>query len=131
VAHSGGRSLKIEFAGRDTTTLNDEIRQLVVVQPGAHYRIECYIKSDNLVTPEGPRVVVTDRIGTWIVASDALAAGSSDWKRLSFTFATPTVGDAASAVYISVKRKPKYAYDDPTKGTVWLDDFKMILEAGD
>src|SRR5205823_5024832 len=107
--HSGGRSLKIEFAGRDTTTLGDEIRQLVVVRPGAHYRIECYIKSDNLVTPEGPRVVVADRSGNWLAASDALAEGTSDWKLVSFSFVAPTVAEAASAVYVSVKRKPKYA----------------------
>jgi len=30
VAHSGSRSLKIEFAGRDTTRLDNEIRQLVL-----------------------------------------------------------------------------------------------------
>src|SRR5436853_1313217 len=128
VTHSGGRSLKIEFTGRDTTTLGDEIRQLVVVRPGAHYRMECYIKSDSLVTPEGPRVVVTDRAGTWIASSDAVAEGTSDWKLVSFTFAAPAVADTASAVYVSVKRRPKYAYDDPTRGTVWLDDFTMKEE---
>jgi tetratricopeptide (TPR) repeat protein len=128
VAHGGSRSLKVEFGGRDTTALNDEIRQLVVVRPGARYRVECYIKSDRLVTPEGPRVVVTDRAGAWLAASDAVAAGTSDWQPVSFTFAAPAVGAAASAVYVSVKRKPKYSYDDPTKGTVWLDDFLMREE---
>ena len=59
--HSGARSLKIEFLGRDTTELKDEIRQLVIVRPGARYRVECYVKSENLVTPDGPRLVVTDR----------------------------------------------------------------------
>jgi hypothetical protein len=129
VAHSGTRSLKIEFVGRDTTTLGDEIRQLVMVRPGARYRIECYIKSDQLVTPEGPRVVVSDKSSNWIAASEPVAAGSSDWKLVSFEFAVPDKAPAAAAVYVSVKRKPKYAYDDPTKGTVWLDDFK--LEAKD
>jgi tetratricopeptide (TPR) repeat protein len=128
VKHGGDRSLKIEFAGRDTTTLNDEIRQLVVVQPGARYRIECYIRSDGLVSPEGPHVVVTDRAGAWLAASDAVAEGTSDWKPVAFTFTSPTVAAAASAVYVSVKRKPKYTYDDPTKGTVWLDDFTMKEE---
>jgi tetratricopeptide (TPR) repeat protein len=124
-AHSGERSLKIEFAGRDTTTLGDEIRQLVVVRPGARYRIECYIKSDSLVTPVGPRVVVTDRGGTWVASSDAVAEGRSDWTRLAFDFVAPSVAEAASAVYVSVKRRPKFSYDNPTKGTVWLDDFTM------
>ncbi len=126
VKHSGDRSLKIEFAGRDTTALNDEIRQLVVVQPGARYRIECYIRSDGLVSPEGPHVVVTDRAGAWLAASDAVAEGTSDWKPVSFTFTAPTA--APSVVYVSVKRRPKYAYDDPTKGTVWLDDFSLKEE---
>src|SRR6185369_12415105 len=129
VKHGGERSLKIEFAGRDTTTLGDEIRHLVVVRPGAHYRVECYVKSDNLVTPEGPRVVVTDRSGVWLGSSEPVAEGTSDWKPVSFTFTAPAVADAASAVYVSVKRKPKYAYDDPTKGAVWLDDFTIKEEA--
>jgi len=131
VARSGKRSLKIEFAGRDTTTLGDEIHQLVVVRPGARYRIKYYIKTDGLVTTEGPRVVVTDKSGTWIAVSDAVAEGTNDWKPVAFEFTTPTVAEAATAVYVSVKRKPKYAYDDPTKGTVWFDDFGMTLEARD
>ena len=129
VKRSGERSLKIEFAGRDTTTLGDEIRQLVIVRPGARYRVECVIKTDGLMTPEGPRVVVTDRSGVWLGSSDPVAEGTSDWKSVSFTFTAPTVADASSAAFVSIKRKPKYAYDDPTKGTVWLDDFTMKEEA--
>jgi hypothetical protein len=129
VKHGGERALKIEFAGRDTTVLGDEIRQLVVVRPGASYRVECAIKTDNLVTPEGPRVVVTDRSGAWLGSSDPVAEGTGDWKTVSFTFTAPAVAEASSAVFVSVKRKPKYAYDNVTKGTVWLDDFTMKEEA--
>lgn len=127
VAHAGSRSLKVEFVGRDTTVLGDEIRQLVAVRPGARYRIECYIKSEGLVTPEGPRVVVTDRGGTWIASSDAVAEGTNEWKPYGFEFVAPAASDAA--VYVSVKRRPQFSYDNPTKGTVWFDDFK--LEAKD
>ncbi|HJQ22286.1 MAG TPA: tetratricopeptide repeat protein [Blastocatellia bacterium] len=128
VHHSGERALKIEFIGRDTTTLNEEIRQLVVVRPGARYRIECYIKTDRLETPEGPRLVVTDRAGNWLASSETIAEGTSDWQPVSLTFVAPAVAEGASAVYVSVKRRPKYAYDNPTKGTVWLDDFTMQEE---
>ncbi len=128
VHHSGERALKIEFIGRDTTTLNEEIRQLVIVRPGARYRIECYIKTDRLETPEGPRVVITDRTGNWLASSEAIAEGTSDWKPISLTFVAPAVAEGASAVYVSVKRRPKYAYDNPTKGMVWLDDFAMKEE---
>jgi hypothetical protein len=129
VRHSGERALKIEFVGRDTTALNDEIRQLVIVRPGGHYRIECYIKSDRLETPEGPRVVVTDRAGNWLASSEAVAEGTSDWQPVALAFVAPAVAEGSSAVYVTVKRRPKYAYDNPTKGTVWLDDFTMSLES--
>ena len=128
VRHGGERALKIEFVGRDTTTLNEEIRQLVVVRPGARYRMECYIKSDRLETPEGPRVVVTDRAGNWLASSEPVAEGTSDWKPVSLAFVAPAVAEGSSAVYVSVKRRPKYAYDNPTKGTIWLDDFTMKEE---
>ncbi len=122
---SGARSLKIEFLGRDTTELKDEIRQLVIVRPGARYRVECYVKSENLVTPDGPRLVVTDRGSNWIAQSDPVAAGSNDWKLLSVEFVAPKAVGDSSAVYISMKRKSKYGYDEPTRGSIWLDDFAM------
>jgi tetratricopeptide (TPR) repeat protein len=126
VAHSGSRSLKIAFAGRDTTNLDNAVKQLVVVQPGANYKIECYVKTSELVTSEGPKVVVTGPSGELLAESNPVAAGSSDWQPLSVVFVAPRgkSGDS-SAVYVSIKRKPKYSYDEPTKGSVWYDDFTM------
>jgi len=119
--HSGSHSLKIEFVGRDTTSLDNEIRQLVAVTPGARYVLECYFRTEGFEGPEGPRIVVTDDASTWIAASEPVPAGSSDWRRLSLEFVAPQKG----AVVISIKRKPKFSYDEPTLGTVWFDDFSM------
>lgn len=121
--HSGSRSLRIEFAGRDTTTLDSEIRQLVAVTPGARYVLECYFRTEDLEAPEGPRIVVTDDASNWIAASEPVPAGSSDWRRLSLEFVAPQTGKGA--VVISIKRKPRFSYDEPTRGTVWFDDFSM------
>ena len=119
--HSGSYSLKIEFAGRDTTRLDNEVKQLVAVTPGARYVLECYFKTEDLDAPEGPRVVVTDDSSTWVAASEPVPAGSSDWRRLSLEFVAPQKG----AVVISIKRRPRFSYDEPTRGTVWFDDFSM------
>jgi tetratricopeptide (TPR) repeat protein len=122
-AHSGSRSLRIEFAGRDTTRLDGEIKQLIVVRPGGRYRLECYGKSESLVTPEGPRLVVIDAASqAEIAASDPIAAGSSDWHCIAIEFVAP---QAARAVLVKIKRVPRFSYDDPTKGTVWFDDFTL------
>ncbi|MFP5265437.1 MAG: hypothetical protein ACLGJB_26420 [Blastocatellia bacterium] len=125
-ARTGARSLRVDFLGRDTTKLDGEIKQLVVLRPGARYRLECYAKSEGLVTPEGPRVVVTDNASNWVAASEPVAAGSNDWKLLAVEFVAPRYNTvSASPVLVSVKRKPKFSYDEPTQGTIWFDDFTI------
>lgn len=127
VAHEGSRSLKIEFAGRDTTQLDNEVRQLVLLRAGARYVLECFAKTNGLESPEGPRLVVANMVnGSWIAASEPVAQGSGDWQRLSVDFVAPqSPNSGMSAVSVSIKRKPKFSYDEPTRGTVWFDDFSM------
>lgn len=123
IGHSGSNSLRVLFSGRDTTRLTDQIKQLVLVKPGAKYRLECYYRTRELLTPEGPRLVVMDRnFQTAIASSNSLPEGTRDWQQVSFEFTVPA---NARAVNISFQRVPKYEYDNPTKGVVWLDDFSM------
>jgi hypothetical protein len=127
VTHTGARSLRIEFIGRDTTQLDNEIKQLVPLRPGVRYRLECYVKTNGLETPEGPRIVVTDIASSrWIAASEPVARGSNDWRLLTLDFLAPESANGVVGVLVSIKRKPKFSYDEPTRGTVWIDDFSMI-----
>lgn len=125
-SRTGRRALRIDFLGRETTKLDGEIKQVVTVRPGARYRLECYVKTEKLTTSEGPQIVVTDVSGNWMAASAPIAGWSNDWSPVAVEFITPR-GDSESAIpiYISVKRKPKFSYDEPTRGTIWLDDFEM------
>jgi len=122
IARSGTRSLRIDFTGRDTTRLDGQAKQIVVVKPGSRYRLECYARTEGLETPEGPRVIVTDLSSTSIVRSDPIPSGSSDWRAIVVHFIAP---ESARAVVITIQRVPKFAYDDPTRGTVWFDDFVL------
>jgi tetratricopeptide (TPR) repeat protein len=120
-ARTGQRSLRISYNGIDTTTLTNEIRQLVRTQPGAHYNLTCYVKVDKLVTPDGPQVVVTTQdSATTIAASPIIEAGSYDWRLLTMDFVAPA---NAHAMIISIKQKPQFSFVEPTSGTVWFDDF--------
>jgi len=122
LANGGSRSLRIDFAGRDTTRLEKEIKHLVLVRPGAHYQLHYAVKTQELTLPEGPRVVVMaaqsrdDRIAT----SGAVQQGSSGWTHQTVEFTAPT-----SAVVIAIQQYPKFSYEDPTHGTVWFDDFEL------
>jgi len=123
VSHTGSRSLRIEFVGRDTTRLDAQIKQTVIVRPGTRYRLDVYVKTERLETPEGPRVVVADPGSTVEIAtSEPIAPGSNDWHLVTIDFTAPA---SARAVVLTVKRIPKYSYDKPTRGTVWLDDFGL------
>ena len=122
-SHSGGRSLRIHFAGRDTTRLDGQVKQTMIVRPGARYRLQCYVKTERLETPEGPRVVVTDiASSTELAGSEPTSAGSNDWRLIGIDFTAPS---SARAVILTIKRIPKFSYDDPTRGTIWLDDFVL------
>jgi hypothetical protein len=127
VARTGARSVRIDFLGRDTTKLDGQVRQMIVVSPGAHFRIECYVKTDRLAAPEGPRVVITDvTSSTEIASSDPIASGSGDWRRVAFDFTAPP---SARAVVVTIKRVPKFSFDQPTQGVVWFDDFALTEQA--
>jgi tetratricopeptide (TPR) repeat protein len=127
-AHSGRRSLRIDFLGVDTTRIDKEIRQQVVVRPGARYRLECFVKTESFAAPEGPRLSITSIDGGTVYAtSQPLGTGSSDWQRLSVDFVAPAI----PTLLLSVRRIPQFAYDDPARGRIWFDDFELTeLGAG-
>ncbi|MDX2034779.1 MAG: hypothetical protein SF339_29160 [Blastocatellia bacterium] len=123
---SGLRSLRMLFSGKDTTLINGQVKQTVLLRPGGRYRLECYVKSTDLVTPEGPRLAIAGEGGV-IAASEPVAEGTSPWERLIVDFVCPN--DNAPK-YITIIRIPKFSYDDPTKGTVWFDDFALTENPG-
>jgi tetratricopeptide (TPR) repeat protein len=122
-AHSGSRSLRLEFNGRDTLRLNGEIKQLVVVRPQARYRLDFYVKAKDFVSPEGPRLVIAhSRTSAEIAQSAPIAQGAYDWQRVTLEFVAPADW---SALLLTIKRTPKFSYDEPTRGALWLDDFTL------
>ena len=126
-AHTGTRSLRLDFAGRDTTRVDGQAKQTLVLRPGGLYRLECYVKTERFDSPEGPRLVIADLAsGTELAGSDPIASGSSDWRVLSIDFSVPAT---SSAVMVTIKRIPKFSFDKPTSGSIWFDDF-VLTERG-
>jgi tetratricopeptide (TPR) repeat protein len=122
VARTGSRSLKVVFSGLDTTTLSDQVQQTMVLKPGASYYLECYAKAKDLITPEGPRIAVIGPSGL-IGESGPASADSNGWEKLTISFIAPANQPAAT---LAIVRTPRFSYDDPTKGTIWFDDFTLV-----
>jgi hypothetical protein len=126
-AHNGNRSLRIDFAGRDTTKVDGQVKQTLTVRPGTRYRLECFVKTERFESPEGPRLVIADlATSSELAGSEPINSGSSDWRILAIDFNVP---DATRAVAVTLKRIPKYSFDKPTRGTIWFDDF-VLTERG-
>jgi tetratricopeptide (TPR) repeat protein len=122
-AKTGQRSVKISYNGIDTTTLKNEMRQLIKTRPGARYNLTCYVKTERLVTPNGPQIVVTPRDSESPIAATAvIEAGSYDWRLLTMDFVAPA---NAHALIIAIKQTPQFSFVDPTSGALWFDDFVL------
>ncbi|HXG91040.1 MAG TPA: tetratricopeptide repeat protein [Blastocatellia bacterium] len=127
-ARTGSRSLKVTFAGRDTTLIDGEVKQFIAVRAGARYRLDCYAKASSLATTEGPVIAVRAvAMADWIATTKQVEADSSGWQHLSIEFTVPKTD---SPLYITIRRKPRFSYDEPMRGTVLFDDF-ALTEIGD
>ena len=121
-ARTGSRSLRVEFLGLDTTTLRDQIHQIIILKPGVSNHLECYARARGLVSPEGPRIAVIVKSGV-IGLSEPVKTDSNDWQRLVIDFKAPAESQPA---IVAIVRTPKFSYDDPTSGTIWFDDFALF-----
>lgn len=103
--------------------LGKELRQMILVNPGRRYWLECFAKTENLITTEGVHIIVADSATlTPIATSNPIAKGSSDWQPYTLDFTAPA---KSKALFITIKRTPRFSYDEPSRGTIWLDDFTL------
>lgn len=125
-SRSGANSLLLDFLGRGATRLDSEIKQRVAVRAGTVYRLEFFVKTEDFRAPESPRVAVSDESGKWIVYAAPIAGGSEDWRRVTLIFTAPkNSATGETALFITVKREPKSAAEEATRGRIWFDDFSL------
>lgn len=121
--HSGARSLRTVFQVRSKSDVVS-ISQLIVVAPQTEYDLECYVRTEKLMSAGTPYVEIIDAAdGAVLGGTPPLPTGDTDWQRLTMTFRT---GAKTEAVTVQVSRslcggEPVC----PIFGTVWYDDFNL------
>ena len=80
-----------------------EFSQYVPVQPNARYRLSTFVKSEDIVSASGPRIVVQDYYNNQVLASTEDLLSTSGWRELLADFAT---GPQTRLVAIKVMRVP-------------------------
>jgi tetratricopeptide (TPR) repeat protein len=122
--HAGERSLRVTFSASDAFNF-DNIAQLVVVEPSTQYRLECYVRTEELKSAGAPIIeIVESADGSVIARSSALPVGKNDWQLLTIDFKTT---GKTEAVTVRTGRAPCAMEGSvcPIFGTIWYDDFNL------
>jgi tetratricopeptide (TPR) repeat protein len=125
-AHSGQKSLRILF--RAPTNLDKiPVSQTVVVEPVTTYRLECYMRTEDIISPSTPVLVALEATDNSLMGSSKpIPAGTNDWQLVTFDFTTRYDG-----ITIAFARNPCAAGQIcPIFGTVWYDDFTIKRLSG-
>jgi Tfp pilus assembly protein PilF len=118
--HSGSKSLTVEFSGNS----NPSVSQLILLEPGKHYRINFASRSQDIVTGGLPLITVSNaardlkRLGQ----SAPLPKGTTGWQTFSFEFTTPP---ATTGVLLSLQRESCTTSPCPIFGSISLDSFSI------
>lgn len=124
--NEGQNSLLIDFKGQETTRLIDEIRQILILPPNKKMRLTFFVKTEKLLTEAAPKIVVeASKDNLLLGASEPIRTGTNNWQCMGFDFITPKAPEKGDGriLYIKVIKQPKYAFEEPTHGRIWLDNF--------
>jgi hypothetical protein len=121
---SGARALLVEWGGHASPGVT-VVSQLVLVEPGARYRLSFAARTESVKTGGPPVVFVADESdpGERVLAqSEAVPQGTSAWREYAFDF---TAGAKTEAVLVGLRRQNCDSNPCPMFGRVWLDDFSL------
>jgi Tfp pilus assembly protein PilF len=122
-AQVGQHSLKIVFAGKNTTRLEKEISHLAVAPAGAKYQLAFAVKTDSFKSPDELKIVLTRfDTGAPNASSASVPQGTNNWQLQTTSFIVPA---GVNAVFVSIRQAPKFSYTEPTTGTVWFDNLQL------
>jgi hypothetical protein len=125
IFHAGSHSLRVVFNAASNLVFTN-ISQVLVVEPSTQYRLECYVRTEDLKTAGAPVIEVAEAADGQLLGSSASAPiGKSDWQLLTVDFKTT---EKTEAVRVRTNRAPCAVADAavcPIFGTIWYDDFNL------
>jgi tetratricopeptide (TPR) repeat protein len=117
-AYRGLHCLQVDF----TVKRNDEyepVYQVVPVLPNHAYRLEAYVRSENITSDTGPSLRVSDtKQPGFEDATSETTVGTTFWHPVRLDFST---GAETQAVRVSIWRARGRTFPTEISGTFWLD----------
>ncbi|HEX8475852.1 MAG TPA: carbohydrate binding domain-containing protein [Pyrinomonadaceae bacterium] len=127
--HGGARSLRIAF-NAPTSLAFANVSQLVPVEARTRYRLEYFVRTENLKSATTLIVQVLDNgDGARQLANSAqVADGTHDWQQVTLDF---TTSPQTEAILMRIVRPSCTEEACPIFGKVWYDDFNLQRIGGD
>ena len=121
--HSPSRALLVQFPGKQNLQYQ-HVYQYVKVSPGQSYRLQAFMKTEDITTDSGPRLEVYDAYNAAALnkLTDDLTGTSDGWTSLLLDFAT---GPKTELIVVRLVRLPSKKFDNLISGKVWLDDVQL------
>jgi Tfp pilus assembly protein PilF len=123
ITHSGAQSARVTFDGTANCDFSS-LRQYVAVDPGTRYRFSAYMRTDKISTDSGPQFVIwTCNNPVHKLAQTPAMVGTHPWTNVQANF---TPGPGTDCVDVVLRRAPSQMFDNQIRGTVWVDDVRLI-----
>jgi tetratricopeptide (TPR) repeat protein len=128
VRQEGARSLRIVFNATNTLNFRN-ISQLVTVAPATRYRLEYYVRTEDLKGAATPVTEIVDAAQPErvLAASQPIATGTADWQAVALDF---TTAPGAQGVTLRIVSAPCTSATCPIFGRVWYDNFNLQRPGG-
>jgi tetratricopeptide (TPR) repeat protein len=121
-AHSGTRSLRVDFDGTENLDFG-HLFQYVAVTSDTRYHFSAFVRTEGLTTDRGIRFEILDvHHPEQLQVATAELTGTNLWTRLETDVVT---GPDTQAVKITLRRVPSWKFDNKLNGTVWVDDVAL------
>jgi len=121
--HSGARSMRILFNGRENVNFSDVCHPFVP-EPGKHYLLTGWVKTQSLTSSEGVRLEVFAFSGKGNVAAQTDEIhGTQPWTQLQLSWTAP---QDSGFGHVCAKRNMSALPGSHIQGAAWMDDFGMV-----
>ena len=121
-AHSGTRSLRIEFDGTENVDFG-HLFQYVPVVSDSRYHFSVFVRTGGLTTDRGISFEILDaHHPEQVQVATRELTGTNGWTVLQTDFVS---GPDTQAVKITLRRTPSWKFDNKFSGTVWVDDVTL------
>lgn len=121
IKHSGNRSLRVTFDGRENLNFY-HLSQRVPVDPQTTYELSAYLRTEEITTNNGLRLAVSDPRGLMAGDMTPQLTGTQPWTNVKLSFTTDAETHVVTVTLIRIRSEK---FDNKLAGTVWIDDVSL------